>query len=46
MMIFLLNADTDIETKARALVQAVLDAGGSDNITLLIASATVALSVC
>jgi len=37
-MMSLLNADTDIETRARSLVQAALDAGGSDNITLLIAS--------
>ena len=37
-MISLLNADTNIETKARSLVQAALDAGGNDNITILIAS--------
>jgi len=37
-MISLLNADTNIETKARSLVQAALDSGGDDNITILIAS--------
>jgi serine/threonine protein phosphatase PrpC len=37
-MISLLNADTNIETKARSLVQAALDSGGNDNITILIAS--------
>jgi len=36
-MISLLNADTDIETKAKSLVQAALDTGGNDNITFLIA---------
>lgn len=33
-----LNADTDLETKARALVKASLDAGGDDNITVVIAA--------
>jgi serine/threonine protein phosphatase PrpC len=37
-MISLLNADSNIETKARSLVQAALDSGGNDNITILIAS--------
>ncbi len=32
-----LNADTDLETKARALVKAALDAGGKDNITTVMA---------
>lgn len=39
-MISLFNAETDIETKARSLVQAAIDSGGIDNITLLIASST------
>ena len=37
-MISLLNADSNLETKARSLVQAALDSGGNDNITILIAS--------
>lgn len=37
-MISLLNADTNIEAKARSLIQAALDSGGNDNITILIAS--------
>jgi len=36
-MISLFNAENDIETKARSLVQAAIDSGGIDNITLLIA---------
>jgi protein phosphatase len=36
-MTSLLNTETDIETKARSLIQAALDSGGIDNITLLIA---------
>ncbi len=33
----ILNADTDLENKARALVKAALDAGGKDNITVVMA---------
>ncbi len=33
----ILNAATDLETKARSLVKAALDAGGNDNITLILA---------
>ena len=33
----LLNAETDLETKAKSLVQAALDTGGEDNITIVIA---------
>ena len=33
----ILNTDTDLETKARALVKAALDAGGKDNITVVMA---------
>ena len=33
----ILNADTHLETKARALVNAALDAGGKDNITVVMA---------
>jgi len=36
-MMSLLNAETDLETKAKSLAQAALDAGGKDNITLVIA---------
>jgi protein phosphatase len=36
-MIFLLRAETSLATKAKSLVQAALDAGGKDNITLVIA---------
>ena len=33
----ILNTDTNLETKARALVKAALDAGGKDNITVVMA---------
>ncbi len=33
----ILNTDTDLENKARALVKAALDAGGKDNITVVMA---------
>jgi protein phosphatase len=33
----ILNAATDLETKAKSLVQAALDAGGHDNITIVLA---------
>ena len=33
----ILNADTNLDTKARALVKAALDAGGKDNITIVMA---------
>jgi len=33
----LLNAETDLKTKAESLAQAALDSGGKDNITVLIA---------
>ena len=33
----ILNADTHLETKARALVKAALEAGGKDNITVALA---------
>ncbi len=36
-MMSLLNAETDLETKAESLAQAALDTGGRDNITVLIA---------
>jgi len=36
-LISLLNAETCLETKAKSLVQAALDAGGKDNITLVVA---------
>lgn len=36
-MLSLLNAETGLETKARSLVQAALDDGGKDNITIVIA---------
>jgi len=35
----ILNAATDLEAKAKALVKAALDAGGNDNITIVIAQA-------
>ena len=36
-IISLLGAETDLETKAKSLVEAALDSGGKDNITLVIA---------
>jgi serine/threonine protein phosphatase PrpC len=36
-MISLLVAETNLETKAKSLVEAALEAGGSDNITIVIA---------
>ena len=36
-IISLLVAETDLETKAKSLVEAALDSGGKDNITLVIA---------
>ena len=33
----LLNAETSLKTKAQSLVQAALDTGGKDNITILVA---------
>jgi len=36
-MISILVAETDLETKAKSLVAAALDAGGKDNITIVIA---------
>jgi len=36
-LISLLVAETDLETKAKSLVEAALDSGGKDNITLVIA---------
>jgi protein phosphatase len=33
----ILNADTDLQTKAKALVKSALDAGGKDNITIVMA---------
>ena len=36
-MTSLLEAKTNLETKAKSLVQAALDAGGEDNITIVIA---------
>lgn len=36
-MISLLKAETDLETKAKSLVEAALDSGGKDNITIVIA---------
>jgi serine/threonine protein phosphatase PrpC len=36
-MMTLLNAETSLKTKARSLVQAALDTGGKDNITIVIA---------
>jgi hypothetical protein len=36
-MISLLVAETDLETKAKSLVEAALDSGGKDNITIVIA---------
>jgi protein phosphatase len=36
-LISILNAATDLKTKAKLLVQAALDAGGMDNITLVMA---------
>jgi serine/threonine protein phosphatase PrpC len=36
-MISLLKADTDLETKAKSLVEAALDSGDKDNITIVIA---------
>ena len=36
-MMSLLNAETDLKTKAESLAQAALDCGGRDNITVLIA---------
>lgn len=36
-MTLFLNASTDIETKARTLIQSALEAGGEDNITVVIA---------
>ena len=36
-IISLLRAETSLETRAKSLVQAALDAGGNDNITLVIA---------
>ncbi|MDM8549399.1 protein phosphatase 2C domain-containing protein [Desulfobacterales bacterium HSG2] len=35
-MISLLNAQTDLESKAESLIQAALDSGGKDNITVLL----------
>ena len=32
---FILNGPTDLETKANSLVKAALDAGGNDNITIV-----------
>ena len=37
-IISLLVAETDLETKAKSLVEAALDSGGKDNITLVIAA--------
>jgi serine/threonine protein phosphatase PrpC len=36
-LISLLNADTSIKTKAQSLLQAAIDAGGKDNISIVIA---------
>jgi len=36
-LLSLLNAKTSIKTKAQSLVQAALDTGGKDNITIVIA---------
>jgi serine/threonine protein phosphatase PrpC len=36
-LIYILNAATDLKTKAKSLVKAALDAGGMDNITLVMA---------
>ena len=36
-MTAILVNDTDLETKAESLVQAALDSGGKDNITIVIA---------
>ena len=36
-LIYLLNADTSIKTKAQSLLQAAIDAGGKDNISIVIA---------
>jgi len=36
-LISLLNAETCLETKAKSIVQAALDAGGKDNITIVVA---------
>jgi len=36
-LISILNAATDLKTKAKSLVKAALDAGGKDNITIVIA---------
>jgi protein phosphatase len=36
-LISLINADTSIKTKAQSLVQAAIDAGGKDNISIVIA---------
>jgi serine/threonine protein phosphatase PrpC len=38
-MISILAAETDLETKARSLIEAALDAGGKDNITIVVADA-------
>jgi serine/threonine protein phosphatase PrpC len=36
ILISILNAATDLKTKAKSLVKAALDAGGKDNITIVI----------
>jgi serine/threonine protein phosphatase PrpC len=44
-MISILVAATDLETKAKSLVEAALDAGGKDNITIVIAERSSAQNI-